>query len=203
MRPARPWPLLLVAALSCAAYGFQGRDESALVAERDDAIEQVKRIVNAPAPSFPLNTDVQLGQFSPGWFHDGAARPAFLTVDVRASQQFPYDQWEYVTSDVNPGLMFRGSDLEFNSMTKYFYTDRTLPKKRLGPDEMAEVNRLYRIIGAREQDLRQLHAGPAGGAAGAPPAAEPAAAPRPKALYVAGGVLLVLLAVLVARRAGQ
>jgi len=36
----------------------------------------------------------------------------------------------HVSSDLNPSEMFIGSELEFNSMTKYFYTDRTLPKKR-------------------------------------------------------------------------
>jgi len=43
--------------------------------------------------------------------------------------------------------MFIGDELEFNSMTKYFYTDRTLPKKRLSDAEMNEINDLYRAIG--------------------------------------------------------
>ena len=46
--------------------------------------------------------------------------------------------------------MFRGSDLEFNPMTKYFYTDRSLPKKKLQEYEMLEINRFYRIIGQFE-----------------------------------------------------
>lgn len=43
--------------------------------------------------------------------------------------------------------MFIGSELEFNKMTKYFYVDRTLPKKRLSDAEMVEINSLYRVIG--------------------------------------------------------
>jgi hypothetical protein len=31
-------------------------------------------------------------------------------------------------------------------MTKFFYQDRSLPKKKLTEDEMVEINRLYRII---------------------------------------------------------
>ena len=43
-------------------------------------------------------------------------------------------------------------------MTKYFYTDRSVPKKKLTETEMLEINRLYRIIGRCEQQLVQLQA---------------------------------------------
>jgi hypothetical protein len=46
--------------------------------------------------------------------------------------------------------------LEFNAMTKYFYTDRSLPKKKLTEAEMVEINRLYEIIGRCEQQLDEL-----------------------------------------------
>jgi len=59
-----------------------------------------------------------------------------------------------VTSDVNPGVVFVGPELEFNSMTKYFYVDRSLPKKKLTEAEMLEINRLYRIIGTCEEKLQ-------------------------------------------------
>ena len=84
--------------------------------------------------------------FSPGWFHDGAAKPDFGAVDVRATQEFPYHGFVYVTSDLNPTEMFVASELEFNAMTKYFYADRTLPKKRLSKAEMDEINGLYRAM---------------------------------------------------------
>ena len=41
-------------------------------------------------------------------------------------------------------------------MTKYFYTDRTLPKKKLSETELLEINRLYRIIGRCERELAKL-----------------------------------------------
>jgi len=50
-------------------------------------------------------------------------------------------------------VVFPGSQVEFNAMTKYFYEDRTLPKKRLTEAEMLDVNRLYRIIGRCEKML--------------------------------------------------
>ena len=72
-------------------------------------------------------------------------------MDIRQTQELPYAGANYVTSDVTPDEMFRGSDLEFNAMTKYFYVDRSRPKKRLSEFEMLEVNRLYRDIGHDQQ----------------------------------------------------
>jgi hypothetical protein len=48
-------------------------------------------------------------------------------------------------------------------MTKFFYVDRSVPKKKLTEDEMLEINRLYRIIGQCEIQLDILGAkeGPA------------------------------------------
>jgi hypothetical protein len=98
---------------------------------------------------------------------------------------------------LNPGLMFRARDLEFNPMTKYFYTDRSLPKKRLAEAEMAEINRLYRVIGAREQDLARMRAGlpPAPGITAPDSATDGKATP----LYVAAGALLLMLAIVLYR----
>jgi hypothetical protein len=125
-------------------------------AEMDDAISQVKEIVNQPVTAVPRTPDMQVSTYHPGWFHPGAAEPDFDTVDVRTTQRFIYDQYEYVTSDLNPGVVFISHELEFNEMTKYFYTDRTVPKKRLTEDEMLEINRLYRVIGKCEQQLDDL-----------------------------------------------
>ena len=66
-------------------------------------------------------------------------KPNFDTVDVRATQGCQYDRDPYVTSDLNPGVAFPGSEVEFNSMTKYFYVDRSLPKKKLTEGEMLDI----------------------------------------------------------------
>jgi hypothetical protein len=127
-----------------------------LEAEMNDAISQVQQIVNQPVTTLPRTPDMQVSIYHPGWFHPGAEKPDFNTVDIRATQLDDYDQHEYVTSDLNPGVAFIGNELEFNPMTKYFYTDRSLPKKKLTEDEMLEINRLYRIIGKCEQQLDEI-----------------------------------------------
>lgn len=120
-----------------------------------DAIERVKRIVNQPVRALTRTPDMEVSTSSPGWFHQGAAKPDFATVDVRATQDTSkFAPRVYITSDLNPGVAFAGSEVEFNSMTKYFYVDRSLPKKKLTEAEMLEINRLYRIIGECEEKLQ-------------------------------------------------
>ena len=110
---------------------------------------RVIAIVNQPVTRLPRRTSAR--EYSPGWFSEGAAKPAFSTVDVRTTQEFPYQAQKYVTSNLNPSVMFPGRQLEFNPATKLFYVDRSLPKKRLSEREMLEINRLYRVIGHAEQ----------------------------------------------------
>ena len=122
----------------------------------NDAVFRVQAIVNQPVTRLARTPDMNVKVYAPGWFHADAQRPNFNSVDVRVTQQASYDGDGYVTSDLNPGLVFVGRELEFNSMTKYFYTDRTVPKRKLTGPEMLEINRLYRIIGQGEEQLSQL-----------------------------------------------
>jgi hypothetical protein len=160
--------------------------------EVHDAIERVKQIVNQPVEALPRDPRARVSLYSPGWFHPGALKPDFLNVDVRKTQQLSYERHEYVSSDLNPGVMFRGGDLEFNPMTKYFYTDRSLPKKRLSEAEMLEINRLYRIIARAEPA-----AAPDKAATPVPTAGFLASTP---AYYLAALLILVLSLVLYRRR---
>ena len=152
---------LIIAASLCQACiaqdsSAQQARRSALEAEMNDAIQRVQKIVNQPVTQIPRTEDMRVSTYRPGWFHDGAIKPDFNNVDVRASRETSYDKNQYVTSDLNPGIVFLGAELEFNPMTKYFYTDRSLPKKKLTEAEMLEINRLYRIIGRCEQELAKL-----------------------------------------------
>ena len=146
---------ILAAAISLALLPSpapaQRPDEANMTAAQAEA--RVREIVNQPIKHLPRT--IEAAVFSPGWFHPGAITPDFLHVDVRQSQELPYAKFQYVTSDLNPNEMFYGDALEFNAQTKYFYTDRTLPKRRLSEDEMLEINRLYRIIG-RAQHARTM-----------------------------------------------
>src|SRR5581483_780270 len=86
----------------------------------EDAIVRVKAIINQPVRKFAETSDMNAGFYTPGWFHDGAIKPDFNTVDIRTSQELPYAKNAYVTSSLNPGIVFIGTEVEFNSMTKYF-----------------------------------------------------------------------------------
>jgi hypothetical protein len=121
----------------------------------DDTIIRVKAIINQPVRQLTRTADMDVAVYQPGWFHAGAIKPNFNTVDVRATQESDYSKHPYVSSDANPGVAFIGPELEFNSMTKYFYVDRSLPKQKLTEAEMLEINRLYRIIGKCEEKLNQ------------------------------------------------
>jgi len=132
----------------------QATDPAKAKAMMDDAISQVQKIVNQPVRQIPRTadmTDVEVS--SPGWFHPGNQKPEFVDIDIRATQDVKYNQHAYITSDLNPGVVFAGSEIEFNANTKYFYQDLSLPKKRLTEDEMLEINRLYRIIAKCEWAL--------------------------------------------------
>jgi hypothetical protein len=160
----------------------------------------VKQIVNQPVEALTRPAGADVAAFGPGWFHPGAMTPNFAnpSFDVRRTQELPYARFTYVTSDISPNVMYRGADLEFNAMTKYFYTDRSVPKKRLSEAEMLEINDLYHVIGRTERQLARLH-----GPAAAPPADGGAAAAEPSRVVplVAGGGAVLLLGSLLILRA--
>jgi hypothetical protein len=138
------------------ASGTPAEQIAALQLELTNAWQQVIRIVNQPVQAYARSEDMPVSVYSPGWFHAGASTPDFNTVDVRKSQDLNYTTHPYVTSDLNPGVVFRGQDLEFNAATKLFYLDRSLPKHKLTEAEMLEINRLYRIIGHSRAEIARL-----------------------------------------------
>ena len=132
---------------------------AALQLQLTNAWHSVEAIVNQRVPAWRRDDSYRISIYSPGWFHPGASMPDFNNVDVRKSQQLIYTS-PWVSSDVSPTLMFRGSDLEFNAMTKLFYTNRDIPKKRLTEAEMVQINSLYRTIGQCQTEIRQLQPPP-------------------------------------------
>lgn len=145
----------------CHAYGSQqapnaDAQRASLESEKQTAILEVQKIVNQPVAQHPRTEEMDVSTYRPGWFLEGAKTPDFNNVDVRRTQDTSYGKHQYVTSDLNPGVVFLGQEVEFNPMTKYFYTDRSIPKKRLSQQEMIEINRLYRVIGRCEQQLAEL-----------------------------------------------
>ncbi len=140
--------------------GTPAEQVAALQLELTNAWQQVIRIVNQPVQAYVQSESTPASVYSPGWFHPGASTPDFNTVDVRRSQELIYASHAYVTSDLNPGVVFLGRDLEFNSMTKLFYVNRSLPKHKLSEAQMVEINRLYRIIGHARAEIARLTAPP-------------------------------------------
>jgi len=208
--PAAAAPLTNLPAINRLAAG--STNEGRLVAvelELTNAWQRVLQIVNRPARAYARPRHTQVFIFNEGWFHEGAMRPDFNNVDVRSHQDLVYAKYEYVSSPLNPGVVFLGRDLEFNSMTKYFYTNRSLPKCRLSEAEMAEINQLYRVIGRCEDEILQLLtpatsvAAKSGGSGNMDDPPEPgqsfarlrAIPVRTRVVY--GGILIGLLVVLV------
>ena len=128
---------------------------AALQLQLTNAWHQVEAIVDQPVQAYRFDPTYHVSIYNQGWFHPGASTPDFNHVDVRQSQQFVYTA-PWVSSDLTPNMMFRGSDLEFNAMTKLFYTNRDLPKKRLTEAEMLQINSLYRTIGHCQTEIDRL-----------------------------------------------
>ena len=134
---------------------------AALQLQLTNAWHQVEGIVCKPPPAYSREPGYHISVYGPGgWFHPGANTPDFNRVDVRQSQEFPYAGHEWVSSDASPTIMFHGSDLEFNAMTKLFYTNRSLPKRKLTEAEMLQINSLYRTIGHCQTEIAQLQPPP-------------------------------------------
>ena len=131
---------------------------AAVKKEQKNAVMRVSAIINQPVAPVEETPRMKVVYYNTGWFHEGAIKPDFNNVDVRKTQEFVYDRHQYVSSKLKPGLVFVGNELEFNSMTKYFYEDRSLPKKKLSENEMLAINQLYRIIGRCEKQLLELQA---------------------------------------------
>jgi hypothetical protein len=148
--------ILMALCQSCLAGQAAIEKRATLEAEMKYAMNDVRAIVNSPVNALARSPEMRVSTYSPGWFHEGAIKPDFNNVDVRATQETQYGQHEFVTSNLNAGLVWLGSQVEFNPMTKYFYTDYKVPKKKLTESEMLEINRLYRIIGRCEQELARL-----------------------------------------------
>lgn len=117
-----------------------------------DAVAKAQNIINQPATATERGAQMRVWQYD-YWFHPGATKPDFNTVDVRNTQEASYDNEDYVCLKSQPDKVWVGHELEFNSMTKFFYLDRSLPKKKLTNEEMVEINRLYRIIGRCDNEL--------------------------------------------------
>ena len=149
---------VLISPLLCVGQALSNTNAriAALELEQSNAVAQVEKIINQPVLAYKRQRGMHVSEYKNGWFHPGATTPNFSKIDVRTTQETPFDKFQYITSDQNPGLVFVGNQLEFNANTKYFYKNRSLPKKKLTEPEMLEINRLYRIIGRCRTEIMDL-----------------------------------------------
>jgi len=151
---------LLPALLSQTAASIENTNKSVveLQLEMTNAFHQVAAIVNRPPRAFARTSQMDTTVFENGWFHAGATKPDFSNVDVRQSQEVYSARYKskYVASDLNLKMVFLTEEIEFNAATKFFYTNRTLPKRKLTEAEMLQINDLYRIIGRCERAIMRI-----------------------------------------------
>ena len=120
--------------------------------EMDAAMGRVRGIVNQTPPTVP-KPPPNAESYHYG-FHPGALTPDFAHADLYSTREL----WkgDFVNMDAAPGVFYRSADCEFNPQTKFFYTNRDVPKKRLTNAEIVEVVRLYRAIAADQLVLNAL-----------------------------------------------
>ena len=121
-------------------------------AEFDATTRQVQTIVNQTPPTVVPpqgSTEVYWYNFDPG-----AIKPDFNVADVVTGRE----AWggDFVYMKTRPGVFYRSADCEFNPQTKFFFTDRNVPKKKLTDAENREIVRLYRILGKDETIINTL-----------------------------------------------
>ena len=119
-----------------AAIQAQG---AAAHSEEESTMSKVRLIVNQTPPRVP--TPPRGAETYHYGFHPGALTPDYAHADLVSTREL----WkgEYVYMDTVPNVFYRSADCEFNPQTKFFFTSRDVPKKKLTDAEIAEVVRLY------------------------------------------------------------
>src|SRR5256885_13391134 len=79
---------------------------AALETERKVAVGQVEKIVNQTVPAYRRTAGVRVGEFKPGWFHEGAAEPNFHPGGGRPTQGEIYYNYQDVASDLESRIVF-------------------------------------------------------------------------------------------------
>lgn len=127
---------------------------AAIRLKRARAEDRIRAIVNQPAPSLVRTTRMRVHTTQGAWYPEAAAAPDFAAADVRVTQQKNYDGKGYLATGADPGTVYLGDELEFNPVLSYYYADRTVPRKKLKPEEMEEINSLFRSIAECDRQLK-------------------------------------------------
>jgi hypothetical protein len=115
--------------------------------ELQTVTQQIQAIVNQTPTTRPdkIGGTIWIG------FHDGAIKPKlkFITLEqLKAGREFYTADTAWMQGA--PNVFYVAREIEFNPMTKYFYTDRTKAKKRLSEAEYDQLLPLYHRLGDLE-----------------------------------------------------
>jgi hypothetical protein len=116
----------------------------------ETALASAREIINQPVQGTPVTPQMlkqSAEQHLAGWDYLPAQTPNFIDAHIEDTQWLDTLGADWVTCNLTPGLAFRAKDLETNVQTRFFYTDLTLPKKRLSAEEMAQLDVIYHQIG--------------------------------------------------------
>jgi hypothetical protein len=115
----------------------------------ETALASAREIINQPVQGTPVTPQMLLKaeQHLDGWDYLPAQTPNFIEAHIEDTQWVDSAGTEWVTCNLTPGLAFPLKNLETNAQTRFFYTDLTLPKKRLTAEEMAQLDVIYHQIG--------------------------------------------------------
>ena len=133
--------------------GMQAKAASTTRVEFDKTTRQVQGIVNQVPQIVTPPAGAQTSHYG---YHPGAEKPDYNSENLLATREL----WngEYINMDEAPGVFYRAADCEFNPQTKYFYTSRKVPKKRLSDTEYKELTRLYHLLGQQEKAIAEVPA---------------------------------------------
>ena len=140
------------------AAAMQRKSAAEAQADLQSLTRKVQAIVNQTPPAVPQPPKgPEIYSYD---YHPGATKPDFNNANLLPTREL----WkgDFVHMNSAPDVYYHSADCEFNPQTKYFFTSRNVPKKRLTNAEYQELTRLYRLMGRDEQRL----------AAGPPPPAD-------------------------------
>ncbi|MBE7210460.1 MAG: hypothetical protein INR65_05530, partial [Gluconacetobacter diazotrophicus] len=142
-------PALQAATPDKVLAGLQGKAAGAARAEFDKTTHQVQAIVNQVPPMVPKPP---AGAEVYGYdYHPGANPPDYDATNLVGTRELWKGEYVYIQSV--PNVYYRAADCEFNPQTKFFFTSRTVPKKKLTDTEYAELTRLYHLLGQQQKAI--------------------------------------------------
>ncbi len=145
-------PVLQQATPDRVLTGLQGKAASAARGEFDKTTKKVQGIVNqVPTIVSKPPAGAEVYHYA---FHPGAEPPNYDAENLASTRELWKGEYAYIEGV--PDVYYRSADCEFNPQTKFFYTSRAVPKKKLTDAEYAELTRLYHQLGQQQKAIASI-----------------------------------------------